>query len=154
LTKNLRWVDTDSGPRGNNANRNERAISHMPTVLAVDATGIVTQWIRSLHAAGFRVSALEALTADSLELRERPEAVLVRFGTDADSAQQTCLEIRRAFPEMPVIVISPRIELNTRIRLLDAGADDYLEEPFAEQELIARIRSIIRGRQSFAKQST
>jgi DNA-binding response OmpR family regulator len=96
----------------------------------------------------------EALTADSLGLRERLEAVLVRFETDADSAHQACLEIRRAFPEMPVIVISPRIELNTRIRLLDVGADDYLEERFAEQELIARIRSIIRGRQSFAKQST
>jgi DNA-binding response OmpR family regulator len=55
---------------------------------------------------------------------------------------------------MPVIVISPEIELNTRIPLLDVDANDYLEEPFAEQELIARIWSIIRGRQSFAKQST
>jgi DNA-binding response OmpR family regulator len=55
---------------------------------------------------------------------------------------------------MAVIVINPRIELNTRIRLLDVDADHYLEERFAEQELIARIRSIIRGRQSFAKQST
>jgi DNA-binding response OmpR family regulator len=47
---------------------------------------------------------------------------------------------------MPLVVLSPRTDIETKILLFEMGADDYVEEPFAVDELIARLRSIIRSR--------
>ncbi len=55
-----------------------------------------------------------------------------------------CREARRAGVETPVLMLTAREEVEDRVRGLDAGADDYLVKPFAEEELAARLRSLTR----------
>jgi DNA-binding response OmpR family regulator len=55
-----------------------------------------------------------------------------------------CREARRAGVETPVLILTAREEVEDRVRGLDAGADDYLVKPFAEEELAARLRSLAR----------
>jgi two-component system KDP operon response regulator KdpE len=59
-------------------------------------------------------------------------------------------EIRKA-SDLPVLVLTVRNEEREKVRLLDAGADDYLTKPFGVAELVARIRALLRRRDSAAR---
>jgi len=56
---------------------------------------------------------------------------------------EVCSRIRN-FSEIPIIMITARSELDDKIKGLDTGADDYLTKPFAIEELLARIRALLR----------
>jgi two-component system response regulator MprA len=57
---------------------------------------------------------------------------------------QVCGEIRAAGKTVPILVVSGILESATKVALLDAGADDYLSKPFSMDELLARIRALLR----------
>lgn len=57
---------------------------------------------------------------------------------------EACKEIRAAGKTTPIIVLSVKTEIATKVDLLDAGADDYLSKPFSLDELLARIRALLR----------
>jgi len=55
-------------------------------------------------------------------------------------------ELRRRSPELPVMIVSARTDLPTKLRGFDLGANDYLAKPFAVDELLARVRVQLRAR--------
>lgn len=55
-----------------------------------------------------------------------------------------CKEIRRARKTAPILILSVESELPTKVELLNMGADDYLTKPFSFEELVARVRSLLR----------
>ena len=55
-----------------------------------------------------------------------------------------CRQLRRDGRQTPVLILSARDMIEDRVRGLDAGADDYLVKPFAMQELLARVRALVR----------
>lgn len=55
-----------------------------------------------------------------------------------------CKEIRRSGKTTPILILSVESELPTKIELLNMGADDYLTKPFSFEELVARVRSLLR----------
>ncbi len=57
---------------------------------------------------------------------------------------EVCKEIRSAGKTVPIIILSVRSEEITKIELLNAGADDYLVKPFSFEELVARMRALLR----------
>lgn len=57
---------------------------------------------------------------------------------------EICREVRAAGIATPILALSVRSETHTKIEMLDAGADDYLIKPFSLQELVARIRALLR----------
>ena len=57
---------------------------------------------------------------------------------------QVCREIRAAGKTVPILMVSGILESATKVALLDAGADDYLSKPFSLDELLARIRALLR----------
>lgn len=57
---------------------------------------------------------------------------------------EVCQEIRRAGKNIPIILLSVESETEEKIKLLTAGADDYVTKPFSFQELLARIQTILR----------
>ncbi|MES2668198.1 MAG: response regulator transcription factor [Patescibacteria group bacterium] len=57
---------------------------------------------------------------------------------------QVCREIRESGKLMPILVVSVKTDAMEKVDLLDAGADDYLAKPFALEELLARIRALMR----------
>jgi DNA-binding response OmpR family regulator len=57
---------------------------------------------------------------------------------------QVCREIRESGKTVPILVMSVKPEPSTKVELLDAGADDYVARPFSLDELLARIRALLR----------
>lgn len=57
---------------------------------------------------------------------------------------EVCLEVRRHGRQMPILVLTARSATDDKVRLLDLGADDYLTKPFAFEELLARLRALLR----------
>jgi two-component system response regulator QseB len=72
------------------------------------------------------------------------DLVLLDLGLPGKDGMDVLVEARQARVTTPVIVMSAREALDSRIRVLDAGADDYLVKPFHLDELAARIRSLAR----------
>jgi two-component system alkaline phosphatase synthesis response regulator PhoP len=102
---------------------------------------------KTLRSAGFRVltaaSGTEGLDA---ALAERPDLVLLDLMLPGMNGFEVCEEIRRADPDMPVIMLTARGEEQDKVRGLRLGADDYVVKPFGVEELLARVDAALRRR--------
>lgn len=99
---------------------------------------------RAGHAVSEAASAREGLSLLNIE---KPDAVLLDLGLpDRDGIE--LIQIIRARSATGVIVISAREDTAEKVAALDLGADDYLTKPFDTEELLARIRTVLRHRQS------
>jgi DNA-binding response OmpR family regulator len=117
----------------------------MATVLIVeDDLTIRTAVIRALTERGYAVSsASTAMAGLQLAVTERPDVVLLDLGLpDLDGRE--VLRMLRAVNKVPIIVVTARSTEAEIVRLLDAGADDYLVKPFGAAQLEARIRAVLR----------
>ncbi|MFD9702416.1 response regulator transcription factor [Lentzea sp. NPDC059081] len=117
----------------------------MATVLIVedDAT-IRTAVIRALTEHGHVVSsAATAMSGLQAAVTARPDVVLLDLGLpDLDGRE--VLRMIRAVSAVPIIVVTARADEAEIVRLLDAGADDYVVKPFGGAQLDARIRAVLR----------
>jgi two-component system response regulator MprA len=129
------------------ADRSMPAGLTQPLVLVVEDDARVASFLdRALVAAGYRVektphgqralSAFEALAPDLV--------LLDRLLPDIDGLDVA--RRLRARSSVPIVMISGRDELPERVASLDAGADDFLAKPFAVEDLLARMRALLRGR--------
>lgn len=92
-------------------------------------------------------SADRALDGLELAVKGRPDLVLLDLGLpDVDGTE--LLRMLRAVSQVPVIVMTARGADETVVATLDAGADDYLVKPFSMAQLEARVRAVLRRRQS------
>ncbi|MCH4565404.1 response regulator transcription factor [Halomonas sp. EGI 63088] len=114
-------------------------------VLIVDDEPQIRRFLRiSLVSQGFEV--LEAATGAegvSRALDEAPDLVLLDLGLP-DMDGQAVLNSLRSRSSVPVIVVSVRGHEAEKVRALDTGANDYVTKPFGIQELLARVRSLLR----------
>ncbi|MER6303533.1 response regulator transcription factor [Kitasatospora sp. NPDC001539] len=116
------------------------------TVLVVeDDPGVRNTLDHLLRFEGYRV----LTTADgqeALELLEhrRPDLAVVDVVMPRLDGLALCRMLRRRGDRLPVLVLTARHQLGDRVAGLDAGADDYLGKPFATEELLARIRALLR----------
>lgn len=115
------------------------------TILVVDDEPQIRRVMRTtLTAEGYSV--IEASNgAEALEkLRtERPDLVLLDMNMPVLDGLQACHEIRGS-SEVPIIMLTVRNAEKDKVRALDAGADDYVVKPFSIQELLARVRALLR----------
>ena len=119
------------------------------TILVVDDERQIHRFLRpALTAAGYEVlSAEDAREGLRLAASRGPDLLLLDLGLpDMDGVE--ALVRLRAFNPVPVIVLSARDREPDKIAALDAGADDYVEKPFAVGELLARIRAALRRRRA------
>lgn len=100
---------------------------------------------RSLSFNGYEVvlatDGPEALTASS---SAAADLVLLDVNMPGIDGLEVCRRIRAAGNEVPVLILTARVEVGDRVLGLDAGADDYLPKPFALEELLARVRALLR----------
>jgi two-component system, OmpR family, response regulator MprA len=88
--------------------------------------------------AGDGAEALEALADES------PDAVVLDLMMPRVDGLEVCRRMRAAGNRTPVLVLTARDTVSDRVKGLDAGADDYLVKPFALDELLARLRALLR----------
>lgn len=100
----------------------------------------------SLSVEGFEVQTAVSLSEALAMLRHHPpDVVVLDLGLPDGDGVELVREVRR-HKATPIIVVSARHQEAQKIRLLDAGADDYLTKPFSVGELLARIRVALRHR--------
>jgi two-component system response regulator MprA len=117
-----------------------------PHVLVVDDDRAVRESLRrSLEFNGFAVSladdGAEALAGIS---GTRPDVVVMDVMMPRLDGIEATKALRAAGNDVPILVLTARDAVGDRVEGLDAGADDYLTKPFALQELVARLRALLR----------
>ena len=117
-------------------------------ILVVDDDRAVRDSLRrSLEFNGYEV----ALANDGVEALARinglaPDALIVDVMMPRLDGIETTRALRAAGNDVPILVLTARDSVNDRVDGLDAGADDYLAKPFALDELLARVRAMLRRR--------
>lgn len=100
---------------------------------------------RSLAFNGYDVTAVEDGAAALLAIAtDPPDALILDINMPVLDGLETCRRLRAAGNDLPVLMLTARDEVRDRVLGLDAGADDYLPKPFALEELLARLRALLR----------
>ena len=118
-------------------------------ILVVDDERAVRESLRrALELEGYEIE----LAADGQEALQRleangdgqPDAVILDVLMPVVDGLEVCRRIRRSGNRVPVLMLTARDEIENRVAGLDAGADDYVTKPFALEELLARVRALLR----------
>ncbi|MGF2943784.1 response regulator transcription factor [Mycobacterium sp. Lab-001] len=115
-------------------------------ILVVDDDRAVRESLRrslsfngySVELAHDGVEALEKIAA------ERPDALVLDVMMPRLDGLEVCRQLRSTGDDLPILVLTARDSVSERVAGLDAGADDYLPKPFALEELLARMRALLR----------
>jgi two-component system, OmpR family, response regulator MprA len=116
-------------------------------ILVVDDERAVRESLRrALELEGYEIE----LAADGsealyrLEGTEEPDAVILDVLMPGVDGLEVCRRLRGSGSKLPVLMLTARTEVEDRVAGLDAGADDYVTKPFALEELLARVRALLR----------
>ena len=115
-------------------------------LLVVDDEAAVREALRrALELEGYRVGLAED-GADALAqiAAQEPDAVVLDVHMPVVDGLTACRRLRQQGSRVPVLMLTARDSVGDRVAGLDAGADDYLVKPFALEELLARIRALLR----------
>jgi DNA-binding response OmpR family regulator len=115
-------------------------------LLLVEDDRMIGEGLRNaLRQSGYAVDLVrDGRAADGTLATERFDAVLLDLGLPLRDGMDVLRAMRARGDLTPVIVLTARDELSSRVQGLDAGADDYIVKPFELDELLARIRAIVR----------
>jgi two-component system, OmpR family, response regulator MprA len=116
-------------------------------ILVVDDERAVRESLRrALELEGYEIELAgdgrEALAR--LESAGEPDAVILDVLMPGLDGLEVCRRLRRTGSRLPVLMLTARDEVENRVAGLDAGADDYVPKPFALEELLARVRALLR----------
>lgn len=122
-------------------------MSGKPRVLVVeDDTEIAEVLRRSLRLEGYEVRlAGDGVAAVDESTLFAPDAVVLDLGLPRLDGVEVCRRLR-ADGDVPILMLTAREGVEARVEGLDSGADDYLVKPFERQELLARLRALLRRR--------
>ena len=116
-------------------------------ILVVDDERAVRESLRrALELEGYEIE----LAADGsealyrLETTDEPDAVILDVLMPGVDGLEVCRRLRGTGSKLPVLMLTARTEVEDRVAGLDAGADDYVTKPFALEELLARVRALLR----------
>jgi two-component system response regulator MprA len=114
-------------------------------LLADDDRAIRESLERALELEGYDVTAVaDGVQALSVARRLPPDLVVLDVMMPGVDGIGVCQVLRADGFRTPILMLTARVELNDRVAGLDAGADDYLAKPFELDELLARIRALLR----------
>ncbi|MGA5463497.1 response regulator transcription factor [Mycobacterium sp. NPDC050041] len=115
-------------------------------ILVVDDDRAVRESLRrSLSFNSYTVAlAQDGVEALDLIANDRPDAVVLDVMMPRLDGLEVCRQLRSTGDDLPILVLTARDSVSERVAGLDAGADDYLPKPFALEELLARLRALLR----------
>lgn len=98
-----------------------------------------------LEGEGYRVlTAVDGEAGLERVLSEKPELVLLDLMMPKVDGFTLCAELRRLSNPVPILMLTAKGQVEDRVKGLDVGADDYLVKPFSTDELLARVRALLR----------
>ena len=122
------------------------APSHPGSLLLVeDDRGVRESLVRALEIEGFAVStASDGLAALDMAAGQTHDAMILDVMMPRLDGLEVARRMRARGETIPILMLTARHDVSSRVDGLDAGADDYLVKPFALDELLARIRALLR----------
>jgi two-component system response regulator MprA len=114
-------------------------------VLVIEDESRISQFLqRGLAYEGYRVDvAGDGLTGLALARENPPDVVILDWMLPGMDGLEVCRRLRAGGP-VPILMLTAKDSVGDRVQGLDAGADDYLVKPFAFDELLARLRALLR----------
>src|SRR5204862_8352062 len=98
-----------------------------------------------LEAEGYRIlTAPDGESGLRRAIEEKPDLILLDIMMPKLDGYAVCAELRRLSNPVPILMLTAKGQIEDRVTGLDAGADDYLVKPFSTEELLARIRALLR----------
>ncbi len=126
-----------------------------PTILVIEDEAPIREMLQfSLSRAGFTVlEAADARAAQDIIATVLPDLILLDWMLPGVSGVDLAKKLRQVARtrELPIIMLTARGEDESKITGLEAGADDYMTKPFSTQELVARIKAVLRRTASSSK---
>jgi two-component system, OmpR family, response regulator MprA len=117
----------------------------MRILVVEDDAAVRDSLARTLRFQGYQVdTAGDGLAALDVVRAGEPDAMVLDVSMPRMDGLETCRQLRAGGMVVPVLMLTARDSVGDRVAGLDAGADDYLVKPFALQELLARIRALLR----------
>ena len=115
------------------------------TILIVEDDPSVSQLMRLyLVQDGHQViTVADGIQAVEIALQKQPSLILLDLMLPGMSGQEVCSTLRKE-SNVPIIMVTARVEEADRLDGLDMGADDYVTKPFSPRELVARVRAVLR----------
>ena len=124
-------------------------------VLAEDDRAVREYVTRDLYHECYAVDAVaDGAAALDAPGRDDVDLLILDLGLPHIDGLTVCRRLRSAGSRMPILVLTARTEVADRVSGLDAGADDYLPKPFSLDELLARLRSLLRRSSYDAEEPT
>ncbi|PZD94312.1 DNA-binding response regulator [Paenibacillus sambharensis] len=117
-----------------------------PRILVVDDDEKITSLLRrSLAFEGYEImTANDGLSGLKTMLTSEPDMVVLDVMMPNVDGWEVCRRIRESGSTVPILMLTAKDEIKDRVKGLDMGADDYLVKPFALEELLARVRALLR----------
>jgi len=118
----------------------------MPHILVIDDDEKITALLRrSLQFEGYQVSTAEdGEKGLALALEFKPDLVILDLMLPNLDGYQVCERLRNTYQSIPILMLTAKDEVKDKVKGLTMGADDYLVKPFALEELLARIKALLR----------
>jgi two-component system response regulator MprA len=137
---------TCSTPAARYLQRAMHAAEHTTTILIVeDSADLVALLQRVLVDQGYETrSARNGETGLAEALENEPDLLILDVGLPRRNGFEVVQELRRQGITAPTLMLTARGEVSDRVAGLNAGADDYLVKPFDPEELVARVRALLR----------
>jgi DNA-binding response OmpR family regulator len=102
-----------------------------------------------LESEGYRAqTAADGVAGLQLAVAEKPDLILLDVMMPKLDGYAVCAELRRLAIRTPVLMVTAKGQIPDRVTGLDSGADDYLVKPFGTEELLARVRALLRRTQA------
>lgn len=89
--------------------------------------------------------AADGATALKYIKKVRPDMVILDLGLPDIDGKTICIDIKKTYPDLPVLMLTARFSTNDIVAGLNIGADDYVPKPFVSEELLARIKARLRS---------
>jgi DNA-binding response OmpR family regulator len=118
----------------------------MPRILIVEDEMPMRTVLRNcLTRSGYRVLvANDGESGLAIALQEKPDLILLDIMMPKLDGFTVCAELRRLTQKAPILILTAKGHIEDKVTGLDAGADDYLVKPFCREELLARVRALLR----------
>jgi two-component system, OmpR family, response regulator MprA len=120
--------------------------AHVKILVVDDERAVRESLRRALELEGYEIELAEdgSQALERLEAEPEPDAMVLDILMPGVDGLEVSRKLRNEGSKLPILMLTARTQVEDRVEGLDAGADDYLTKPFALEELLARVRALLR----------